>query len=398
MRVTDTTMRAVNDLTARWAATTRGGTVFSAVGVWPLLALLAHGAAGRVRAELEEAIGLSADRAGGAARDLLAGLGSVRGLVSALGLWTKRTLELREEWEAELPAGAHGVLTGDPEADGVALDAWAAKRTGGLIERMPVVVTPDTEMVLASALALRTRWLKPFEEGWLNPETGPWQGRELRSLWRRSALLDRVGVADTPDGHVTELKVLGDTAVDVHLLLGEEGTAPGRVLAAGIGVLARRHPVTPGTHLPFGEAGPGLDVVREPTTRPEPPTLDVTLPPYSVTSEHDLLERPELFGLTTAVRRVPGHFPGVSSYPLCVAAARQSALARFGARGFEAAAVTAIGMPGGGMPRLRWLCTSVRAVFDRPFGFLAVHRHTRLVLAAGWVTDPEPYREDEDQY
>ncbi|GHC48650.1 hypothetical protein GCM10010349_12520 [Streptomyces flavofungini] len=32
-----------------------------------------------------------------------------------------------------------------------------------------------------------------------------------------------------------------------------------------------------------------------------------------------------------------------------------------------------------------------------PFGFLAVRRHTRLVLAAGWVTDPEPYREDEDE-
>jgi hypothetical protein len=38
--------------------------------------------------------------------------------------------------------------------------------------------------------------------------------------------------------------------------------------------------------------------------------------------------------------------------------------------------------------------TVVRAVFDRPFGFLAVHRETRLVLAAGWVTDPEPYREE----
>ncbi|WP_395574456.1 serpin family protein [Streptomyces sp. BK79] len=398
MRVTNATIRAVNDLTARWAATTRGGTVFSAVGVWPLLALLADGAAGRARAELEEAVGLPADRAAGAARDLLAGLGSVRGLESALGLWTRRTLELREEWEAGLPVGAHGVLTGDLEADGASLDAWAAKRTGGLIERMPVAVTPDTEMVLASALALRTRWLKPFEEGWLIPETGPWTGRELGSLWRRSALLDRVGVADTPHGHVTELKVLGDTAVDVHLLLGEEGTAPGRVLGAGVGILAREHPVTPGTHLPYGEPGPGLDVVREGTTRPGPPTLDVTLPPYSVTSEHDLLERPELFGLTTAVRRVPGHFPGVSAYPLCVEAARQSALARFGARGFEAATVTAIGMRGGGLPRLRWLRTTVRAVFDRPFGFLAVHRHTRLVLAAGWVTDPEPYREDEDQY
>ncbi|MGY5055371.1 hypothetical protein ACWDFR_14980 [Streptomyces sp. 900105755] len=27
---------------------------------------------------------------------------------------------------------------------------------------------------------------------------------------------------------------------------------------------------------------------------------------------------------------------------------------------------------------------------DRPFGFPAPHRNSRLVLAAGWVTDPLP--------
>jgi hypothetical protein len=44
----------------------------------------------------------------------------------------------------------------------------------------------------------------------------------------------------------------------------------------------------------------------------------------------------------------------------------------------------------GGLPRYPYETTVVRAVFDRPFGFLAVHRETRLVLAAGWVTEPEP--------
>ncbi|SFF46812.1 hypothetical protein [Streptomyces mirabilis] len=30
----------------------------------------------------------------------------------------------------------------------------------------------------------------------------------------------------------------------------------------------------------------------------------------------------------------------------------------------------------------------------RPSGFLAPQRTSRLVLAAGWVTDPEPFPED----
>ncbi|WP_166682779.1 hypothetical protein [Streptomyces aquilus] len=37
----------------------------------------------------------------------------------------------------------------------------------------------------------------------------------------------------------------------------------------------------------------------------------------------------------------------------------------------------------------------VHATLDRPFRFLAVHRTSRLALAAGWVTDPAPFREDE---
>ncbi|GGV14111.1 hypothetical protein GCM10010182_38300 [Actinomadura cremea] len=32
--------------------------------------------------------------------------------------------------------------------------------------------------------------------------------------------------------------------------------------------------------------------------------------------------------------------------------------------------------------------------FDRPFGFLARHRPTGLVLLAGWVADPDPWPED----
>ena len=46
MRVATTTVRAVNGLSSRWVRDmrdddVRGGTVFSAAGVWPLLAFLA---------------------------------------------------------------------------------------------------------------------------------------------------------------------------------------------------------------------------------------------------------------------------------------------------------------------------------------------------------------------
>jgi hypothetical protein len=69
-RVGGEVVRAVNGLTGRWAATARDGTVLSAAGVWPLPAFLADGATGPARAEPSEALGLSADQAAGAARQL----------------------------------------------------------------------------------------------------------------------------------------------------------------------------------------------------------------------------------------------------------------------------------------------------------------------------------------
>ncbi|MFJ9564347.1 serpin family protein [Streptomyces fuscichromogenes] len=394
MRVEQATVRAVNGLTARWAAAADGGTVFSAAGVWPLLAFLADGADGPARGELAAALGLPAEQAAGAARELLAGMAGTAGLDTALGVWTGRTLAVREAWAAGLPAGAHGVLTGDAAADRKALDTWAADRTGGLVERMPVQLTEDTELVLASALAMRTRWLAPFEEWPLATAYEPWTGVERLGLRRTGALLDRIGVADTPDGFVTELKVLGGNALDVHLLLGEERMTPGQVLGAGIGILDGAHRAVPGDRLPYGAPGPGLVVEKVQCERPMPPRLDVTTAAYDMTASHDLLELHRLFGLTTAVDGTRGHFPGVSDFPLAVGSAEQATTARFGALGFEAAAVTAFGMVGAGpRPARRHVTTEIRAAFDRPFGFLALHRHSRLVLAAGWVTDPLPFPE-----
>ncbi|OIK26411.1 serpin family protein [Streptomyces malaysiense] len=391
-RVGGAVVRTVNGLTARWGATARGGTAFSAAGVWPLLALLADGAAGPARQELADALGVPADRAAATARELTAALGSVSGLDAALGLWTQAELPLREEWLAKLPAAAHGSFGDDLVTAQERLDRWAAEHTGGLVERMPVALNRQTRMVLAGALALHTTWRQPFTEQPLTPSAGPWRGRTLRGLHRRSVRPDRVGVAGTPDGFVTALTVPGDNGVDVHLVLGEERMTPGQVIAAGVAVVERALALTPGGALPYGEVGPGLRVERERAVTPEPTSLDVRTVAYEVRADHDLLAQPDLFGLRSATDPRFGHFPGVSAHPLAVSEARQSAVTRFGALGFRAAAVTAAAETyGGPPPQYRYETTVVHVAFDRPFAFLAVDRDSRLTLLSGWVTDPSPY-------
>ncbi|MEU9476805.1 serpin family protein [Streptomyces sp. NPDC048191] len=384
-------VRAVNGLTRQWATTVRDGTVLSATGVWPLLAFLADGATGPARAELAAALGVPAGQAAGAARELLAALASVSGLDAALGLWTHHALPLREEWRSGLPAGTYGTFGDDLVTAQERLDAWAAERTGGLVERMPVTLSRDARMVLAGALALRTTWRQPFGELPLRPDAGPWRGRTLRGLHRRSVRPDRVGVTSTPDGFVTALTVPGDNGVDVHLVLGEERMTPDQVLLAGVGIVERALPLTGGGSLPHGHVGPGLFVAREPAVEPVPLMLDVRTVAYEVRADHDLLALARLFGLSAAADARHGHFPGISDFPLAVGEARQSALAQFGPLGFRAAAVTAVlAAPGSAPPEYRYESTVVRAAFDRPFGFLAVDRESRLVLMAGWVTDPAP--------
>ncbi|MET8508586.1 serpin family protein [Streptomyces sp. NPDC004787] len=406
------TVRAVNGLAARWAAAlptpapspapapapgipadAAPGTVFSACGVWPLLALLADGAAGPAREELADALGVPAPAAE-TARELLAALARIPGAGAAIGLWVRPEVALREAWATGLPGGSLGRLgAGGSGADDSRklLDAWAAEHTDGLVRELPVTVDEDTLLVLAAAQAVRTTWLRPFWESVTTPERGPWAGRRLVALRRSTALLDRVGVAGTAAGPLTVLRVLGDTGVDVHLLLGTEEASAGAVLRGGLDVLAGAVTAVPGDVLPLGEPGPGLRVAQESSVTSDP-RLRVCTPPFSLAAEHDLLDLHGVFGLTTARDASRGHFPGIADRPpLAVQQARQAAAARFGARGFEAASVAAVSTrAGAGRPLLTYRVRAVDLALDRPFGFLAVHRSSRLVLSAGWVAEPTP--------
>ncbi|MEU9112513.1 serpin family protein [Streptomyces sp. NPDC048483] len=392
--VAATTVRAVNDLTARWAQKTVGeeGTALTAAGLWPLLALLAGPAAGPARKELADAVGTDAEHAVPAGRELLAALAAVDGVDVAVGLWTKRVLQLHPDWLRSLPLDVHGELTGDTAADLEAMNAWVRRHTDGLIEEMPVPVGPGTLLVLASALLVRTTWRERFRDFPLRAEEGPWVGREVAGLSRSGTDLDQIRVHRTPAGELTTAEVAGDNGLDVHLLLGPPAMPGGEVLRHGVAALAGAYPALSGGALGDG-AGPGVGVDRM-TTRDGRPRMQLTCAGFSVDADHDLLERAGLFGLATATDASRGHFPGISEQPLAVSSARQTVTATFGALGFRAAAVTAIAMnPGGAPPQKR--SQVVSATFDRPFGFLAVHRESGLVLVAGWVTDPDGWVQPE---
>jgi serine protease inhibitor len=402
---------AINSLTKRWlAAVGEGSTVLSGAGVWPLLAFLADGADDAGRAELAAAIGVPAEAAAQAAREVSAVVDASAEARVALGLWTRREVKVHEAWLARLAAGVHGELTGDAGPDQKRLDAWASEHTDGLVPALPIRVGPGTMLVLASALTVDVTWREHFREGRVR-STGPWAADgELPALQRSGANLRALRLADTPIGRVSALTVDGDGDgdVDVVLVLGPEERSAAEVLPIGVELAASSsadrsgqagrsgrpsqsarpgYPVVTGSDLATGETGPGVTVETVDSMGPGD-ILAVTTVPFRVSAQHDLRRHAALFGLEHVLTPGSAHFPGISDYPLAVNEARQDAVAVFNASGFHAAAVTAFGMFAGMAPRPSRV-RKVSVVFDRPFAYYAVHRPSGLILVAGWVGEPD---------
>lgn len=390
---------AVNTLTAHWlaAAGSRASAV-SGLGVWPLLALIAEPSAGPGRAELAAAIGVAPEDSMAHARAVLDLVEASPAAAMACGLWTRADLELNPEWAKRLPPGTRGSITGRPEADAPVLDAWAAEHTRGRIEHFPLQTTDDTRLILATALAVETTWEQPFTDTVMTIAAGgPWPEGVVAALSRLSYELDAVRIVPTSQGSFTDVTVAGDRGVDVHLVLGPADAAPGDVLASG--VIAIEPSSAADAAVGAGDAasvftaddpnpGPGISVARVPSHR-QADELFLSTVPFDLSAAHDLLEYADVLGLRSVSDLDHGHFPGMSEEQLGVGAAAQDILARFSAKGFEAAAVTALGVfAAAAMPMQTFEVTRVSVVFDRPFAYYAVDRGSGLILVAGWVGAP----------
>ncbi len=133
--------------------------VASPLGGWLVLALAAPAAAGENRALLDEVLGVPVDLAAEAADRLLDEPHPV--VASAVAAWHQRAAETNalRGWLAGLP---DAVERGDVPTQAMA-DAWARDRTKGMIEAFPIRITPLVVLVLASALATKVSWQRPFE-------------------------------------------------------------------------------------------------------------------------------------------------------------------------------------------------------------------------------------------
>jgi len=383
----------------------RGHHVVSPLGAWLLVALCAPLAADeQAERELAEVLGAAPAQAALFAARLLA---EPHPLVAAgAGVWLRPGLETErfKGWLSGLP----GVVdTGDiPSPDEA--DRWAARRTLGLITRFPVALTPEVFCLLATALATKVSWEVPFDVV---------DAAELgRHRW------------PSPPRHVLRAprdprhrQFLAETAragpVAVHLARARGGLLVGSVIAAshtvapGDVLAAAQQIVTaeagqPGSvarlslfDLPVGD-GPVWSITEEqagldaPDTAPERVTC--VLPAWSAETRLGLLADPALGFHATAQVILRALNLGPHPYE-----ARQAAMARYTAVGFEAAAVTALALAmSATFPASRRRAATVRfahpyavvaAAFDDPRArdaSPAPGAWHGLPVFSAWVTEP----------
>lgn len=382
-----------------------GHHVVSPVGAWLLLALCDPLDPGAGPDSLVDALGMERGEAFEAAGALLADPHPLVALAAAV--WARPQVETAawRLWQAVLP-GAVG--RGDiPSQQG--LDTWAREHTLGLIGGFPLRLTPEVVAVLATAVATRVSWEKPFDvvdASELGPDSR-WT-HVLRRVLRTpigdprhpqylcetsGAGLVGVHVADARGGMVVGSVIAADPAVP-----------PGAVLAAAEGIVTaearRRHSLTGRSlfDLPLGDR-PICTISEE---RVETSAADgreerfvSVLPAWSARTDIDLGD--DQLGFPGAARRLAAT---LTLEDLGYAAA-QSAVARYDAVGFEAAAVTGLFMATSARRYRPGVRRTATLRFAHPYAVVAAattdQRHGPdapgrawhgLPVFSAWITDP----------
>jgi hypothetical protein len=356
------------------AAVTADHHVVSPLGAWLVLALAGPAADDPdARRRLEDVLGMPVEDAARVAGTLLDARHPA--VAAAVGLWWREDAitDRLTDYAQRLPRGA----TREPLADQARLDAWARASSLGLIERFPVRLRDDLLLVLASALATRVRWrqlftLVPAEE---LRSGGPFADAvtlALRSVRGHDVRLVRTSAAGLVGAHVAGS---GDGLAVVSVLAAPE--------AERAAVLAAAHEVALGlgetwigsavslfdVPLGHGDVGEVVEVrlVTTGATRVEQGVA--VLPSWRARTQLDLLAGPTGPAFTAAGEALAGLLP-----PQQLALeARQVAVASYTREGFEAAAITAIGLSAAAAREPHEvLCRTLHLRFDRAYAAVAV--------------------------
>lgn len=270
----------------------------------------------------------------------------------------------RRELLDRLPARSDRVSTG-PVPDQAGADQWTSEQTDRRIDRFPLRTVPQDALVLASAVTAKTTWSSPLATISGDRLGGAFGAQIFQALLATDTDAD-ISAYRTPAGLMAAVRVKSIDPIAIVCVMPPVGTRPNVAIASAWDIAAAmtRQP-TRSKRVPWAAAGlEGHCWVSEPAARDSATAI---LPAWEVRARHNITSAT---GFPDLAERVSLLF-SPDERPASMLAA-QSAYAKFGKAGFEAAAVTAAAFrtsnmavtPTGG------LRATVR--FDRPFVAVAL--------------------------
>lgn len=389
------------------AAAGEGHHVASPLGAWLLLALCGPACAGQDRSELTRVLGCEIDDAAATAAALLAEPHPL--VAAAAAVWHRQGFltDALTSWQAGLPPAVEtGELRDQPY-----LDEWARRNSLGMIRSFPVELAPEIVLMLATAIATRVSWERPFDlapASALGPGS-PWAS-QLGQVLRGPALEGpghRQFIAATQAGDVAVHTATARGGLLVSSIAAAPDVPAAEVLAIAYDIaiaIATGQKVTRRSlfDLALGD-GPLWTLTEQSaatkTSDGRAERCTAVLPAWSADSSIDL-GRPGL-GFDTAASALAGLL-GRDDYSY---GARQACAASYSRTGFEAAAVTALAVALSMRAGRHGVIRIAELRFGHPFAVVAVAADDRhggqrkrdgrpgpwhgMPVFSAWVTRPE---------
>jgi serpin B len=347
-----------------------GRNVFiSPYSVSSVLQMVANGAAGATRAEMEHVLhvdGMKAETANAAYRALDQSIKKEKDAVLniANSIWCRRGTELKPDFVAcnrDFYLATVDLLDfNDPKSASVIND-WAAKQTAGRIKDIiQGPISRDTEVFLLNAVYFKGQWAAQFEKERTREQAfhlRPDRERQVRMMFQDGDFeyQERDGV------QAVRLPYRGGRLGMVVLLPGTD-SSPEKLLAT------------------LDAASWDATVMRPLRTRKGM----IGLPRFRLERETPLNEPLKNMGIRLAFGR-GADFTAMSATPLFLSDVLQKSFVEVNEEGTEAAAVTRGTMS---LVSMRPPEEPFRMIVERPFLFLIEDRFTQNLLFMGIVRDP----------
>jgi hypothetical protein len=369
--------------------------VASPLGAWLVLALAAPAADDdRLRAELDDALGMPVDEAAKTARLLLESPPDVVALAAAA--WSGTSTDALRAWLATLPDEVEtGPLPSQAQAD-----AWAREHTLDLIKAFPLNMSdPVLLLVLCSAIACQISWAHPFDAvpaaKLTLPAAAGFDVGALLHAPKRTAD-HRTDIVQTDDGLMAAHAAWStDKDMAVVSVIADHAVAPEVVLRHAHTLatdFARSRRFTRRVSLfdlPLGTGHSWTLIERTDTGTQHREIVDTILPAWSAKAELDLLRLGIGFDAAgQALRPLVGGDDW---------SAEQVAIAEYTRVGFKAAAVTVLAIRASAALRVTTApVREARVEFTRPHAVVAVSvvrddasPWAGLPLFSAWVTQAD---------